>query len=169
MRTTTPSERAAGTRLVGQPPSALAVITAAGRTLPDVPTDPYLRDLGPIYAEDCMRPRRPGPDRVRRPDGLRPMALVAGSSAADAQDVSPRRHGSRVWRGRRARDKEAAMSVTEAVRAPEKALLEWLATHGVDYELTEHPVTITARETARVEGLDPRRFAKTLGVETADG
>ena len=61
------------------------------------------------------------------------------------------------------------MSVTEAVRAPEKALLEWLATHGVDYELTEHPLTFTARETARVEGIDPRRFAKTLGVETADG
>ena len=61
------------------------------------------------------------------------------------------------------------MSATEAVRAPEKALLEWLATHGVDYELTEHPLTITARETARVEGIDPRRFAKTLGVETADG
>lgn len=48
-------------------------------------------------------------------------------------------------------------------------LVDWLAAHHVDYELTEHPETVTARETARVEGLDPHRFAKTVGVVTADG
>jgi Ala-tRNA(Pro) deacylase len=39
----------------------------------------------------------------------------------------------------------------------------------VDYELHEHPPTETARETAAAEGIDPRRFAKTLAVQTADG
>jgi Ala-tRNA(Pro) deacylase len=62
------------------------------------------------------------------------------------------------------------MSVTEAVRVgPHAGSLEWLASHGVEYELREHPVTITARETARIEGIDPHRFAKTLGVQTAEG
>ncbi len=62
------------------------------------------------------------------------------------------------------------MSATETVQAgPHAGLLDWLASHDVEYELREHPLTITARETARVEGIDPRRFAKTLGVETADG
>ena len=62
------------------------------------------------------------------------------------------------------------MSSTETVQTgPHAGLLDWLASHAVDYELREHPLTITARETARVEGIDPRRFAKTLGVATADG
>jgi len=62
------------------------------------------------------------------------------------------------------------MSVTEAVHGgPHAGLLEWLAGHDVEYELRQHPLTITARETARVEGIDPRRFAKTLGVATEDG
>ncbi len=62
------------------------------------------------------------------------------------------------------------MSVTEAARVgPHPGALDWLASHGVEYELREHPVTITARETARVEGIDPRRFAKTIGVKADDG
>jgi Ala-tRNA(Pro) deacylase len=61
------------------------------------------------------------------------------------------------------------MSVTEAVHVgPHAGALDWLASHGVEYELREHPVTITARETARVEGIDPRRFAKTIGVRSDD-
>ena len=61
------------------------------------------------------------------------------------------------------------MSLTETVRVgPHAGALDWLAGHGVEYELREHPVTITARETARVEGIDPRRFAKTLGVRVED-
>lgn len=62
------------------------------------------------------------------------------------------------------------MSATEAVHVgPHAGLLTWLAGHHVEYEVREHPLTFTARETARVEGIDPRRFAKTLGVETAEG
>lgn len=53
--------------------------------------------------------------------------------------------------------------------APPPVLLDWLAGHGVDYELTAHPRTVTARETARAEGLDPHRFAKALGVVADDG
>lgn len=59
-------------------------------------------------------------------------------------------------------------TVTRAERAA-PSLLDWLAAHGVDYELTEHPATVTARETARVEGLDPHRFAKTVAVQSDDG
>lgn len=48
-------------------------------------------------------------------------------------------------------------------------LLDWLASNGVEYELHKHPLTITALETARMERVDPRRFAKTLVVELANG
>lgn len=57
----------------------------------------------------------------------------------------------------------------ETADAPARPLLDWLEAHGVEYELKEHPTTVTARETARVEGLDPHRFAKTIGVVTEDG
>ena len=52
---------------------------------------------------------------------------------------------------------------------PHPGLLDWLAGHAVEYELHEHPLTFTARETAEIEGVDPHRFAKTLAVETDDG
>ncbi len=52
---------------------------------------------------------------------------------------------------------------------PHPGLLDWLASHHVDYELHEHPLTYTARETARAEAVNPRSFAKTLGVITDDG
>ncbi|HEY6057988.1 MAG TPA: YbaK/EbsC family protein [Candidatus Limnocylindrales bacterium] len=62
------------------------------------------------------------------------------------------------------------MAATEKVtKGPHAGLLDWLACHKVDYEVHEHSLTFTARETARVEGVDPRRFAKTLGVMTGDG
>ncbi len=62
------------------------------------------------------------------------------------------------------------MSATEAKAAgPHAGLLTWLARHGVEYEVREHTVTFTARETARVEGVDPRRFVKTIAVETDAG
>ncbi len=66
------------------------------------------------------------------------------------------------------------MSATETTQPTETSgpyppLLEWLARNRVEYELKEHPITYTARETARAEGIDPRRFAKTLGVQAADG
>lgn len=67
------------------------------------------------------------------------------------------------------------MSATEAVQSteehagPHAGLLDWLAANRVEYELHEHPTTYTARETARAEGVDPRLFAKTVGVELANG
>jgi Ala-tRNA(Pro) deacylase len=67
------------------------------------------------------------------------------------------------------------MSATDAVEktaghvGPHAGLLDWLAANHVEYELHEHPTTYTARETARAEGVDPRLFAKTVGVELANG
>jgi Ala-tRNA(Pro) deacylase len=55
------------------------------------------------------------------------------------------------------------------VMAPNARLLAWLAEHDIDHEVRAHPPTVTARETAAAEGIDPRRFAKTLGVATSDG
>jgi Ala-tRNA(Pro) deacylase len=55
------------------------------------------------------------------------------------------------------------------VRGPHAGLLDWLAANGVEYELHKHPATVTALETARIERVDPRRFAKTLAVELANG
>jgi len=51
---------------------------------------------------------------------------------------------------------------------PFPPLLRWLIEHNVDHEVHEHHVTIRARETALAEGIDPRRFAKTI-VLIADG
>lgn len=45
---------------------------------------------------------------------------------------------------------------------PFPPLLRWLIDHDVDHEVHEHHTTIRARETARAEGIDPRRFAKTI-------
>ncbi len=62
-----------------------------------------------------------------------------------------------------------ATNEREATTGPHAGLLDWLAAHGVEYELHEHPLTFTARETAEIEGVDPRRFAKVVAVEAADG
>jgi Ala-tRNA(Pro) deacylase len=48
-------------------------------------------------------------------------------------------------------------------------LLDWLASHDVEYEVHEHPVSFTARETAHAEGVDPATFAKVVAVATEDG
>ncbi len=61
------------------------------------------------------------------------------------------------------------MSVQASVRPPHAGLLGWLASHDVPYELHEHPVAFTARETARLEHIDPRTFAKTLAIMADDG
>lgn len=60
-------------------------------------------------------------------------------------------------------------SAGPALAGPHAGLLDWLAANGVEYELHEHPATVTALETARIERVDPRRFAKTLVVELANG
>ena len=52
---------------------------------------------------------------------------------------------------------------------PHPGLLQWLRVHGVEHEIHGHPPTITARATALVEGIDPRRFAKCVAVVTGDG
>jgi len=48
-------------------------------------------------------------------------------------------------------------------------LLAWLRRHHVDYELHEHELTFTARQTARAEGVDPHTFAKVVGVLADEG
>ena len=61
------------------------------------------------------------------------------------------------------------MSTTTTLERPSPTLLEWLASHDVEYEVHAHSPTFTARATARAEGVDPRTFAKVVGVATQDG
>lgn len=53
--------------------------------------------------------------------------------------------------------------------APSWRLIEWLEDHGVPYSVQEHAPSYTARETARLEALNPEDFAKTVAVQAADG
>ena len=48
-------------------------------------------------------------------------------------------------------------------------LENWLKAHGVAFEIHPHPLTYTALATARAEGVEPRSFAKVVGVRTTDG
>jgi Ala-tRNA(Pro) deacylase len=52
---------------------------------------------------------------------------------------------------------------------PHAGLLDWLAGRRVEHELHEHAETFTAEATARAEHVDPRRFAKVVGVASNDG
>jgi Ala-tRNA(Pro) deacylase len=61
------------------------------------------------------------------------------------------------------------MSATAAVDRPFQPLLDWLKSKDVEYEVHEHDVAFTARATAMAEGIDPRTFAKVVGVVTDDG
>jgi Ala-tRNA(Pro) deacylase len=61
------------------------------------------------------------------------------------------------------------MQSTLAVIGPHAGLLDWLASHDVEYHLHEHPVSFTARETAHAEGVDPATFAKVVVVATETG
>ena len=61
------------------------------------------------------------------------------------------------------------MSTQVPVRPPHAGLLGWLAGQNIPYELHEHEIAYTARETSRLEHIDPRAFAKTLGVVADDG
>ena len=61
------------------------------------------------------------------------------------------------------------MQSTFASVGPHAGLLEWLASHDVEYEVHEHPVSFTARETAHAEGVDPHTFAKVVAVATDVG
>lgn len=61
------------------------------------------------------------------------------------------------------------MSASTTLDRPHAGLLEWLASHGVEHEVHEHPEAFTARGTARAEGVDPTTFAKVVAVSTDDG
>ncbi len=58
---------------------------------------------------------------------------------------------------------------TAELATPHAGLLDWLAVTDIEHELHEHPLTFTARETARATGVDPLRFAKVVAVQTSDG
>ena len=58
---------------------------------------------------------------------------------------------------------------TPRTAGPHAGLLDWLAGRHVEYELHEHPETFTAEATARAEHIDPRRFAKVVGIASNDG
>ena len=60
-------------------------------------------------------------------------------------------------------------STATTAGGPHRGLLDWLASQHIEYEVHEHPLAYTARETARVEGVDPRTFAKVVGVATDAG
>lgn len=61
------------------------------------------------------------------------------------------------------------MSTSTTLERPSPALLEWLASHHVEYEVHAHSPTFTARATAKAEGVDPRTFAKVVGISTTGG
>ena len=48
-------------------------------------------------------------------------------------------------------------------------LLDWLRDQDIEHEVHEHRETFTAQSTAHAEGIDPRTFAKVVGVRTDDG
>lgn len=61
------------------------------------------------------------------------------------------------------------MTAKTTLDRPYPGLLDWLASHDVEYEIHEHKPAFTARATATAEGVDPRTFAKVVGVATDDG
>ena len=61
------------------------------------------------------------------------------------------------------------MSAADTLERPDPDLLEWLAGHGVEYEIHEHDRAFTARATAKAEGVDPRTFAKVVGLSVHGG
>ena len=54
-------------------------------------------------------------------------------------------------------------------RAPMKRLIHWLEAEGIEYEIHAHDRSLTAFDTARAEGVDPRTFAKVVWVRSAHG
>ena len=60
------------------------------------------------------------------------------------------------------------MSAANTVGRPNPGLLDWLASHHIEYEVHEHDPAFTAQATATAEGVDPRTFAKVVGVAAPD-
>ncbi len=52
---------------------------------------------------------------------------------------------------------------------PLEALQAWLSRWDVDFDVHEHAEAFTSTATALAEGVDPRSFAKVVGVITDDG
>jgi Ala-tRNA(Pro) deacylase len=52
---------------------------------------------------------------------------------------------------------------------PHQGLLDWLTRSHIEFEIHEHVPSFTATGTARAEGVDPKAFAKVVGVVTDDG
>ena len=61
------------------------------------------------------------------------------------------------------------MTTTTTLEHPDQQLLDWLADHDIDHEVHAHDRTVTAEATAAAEGVDPRTFAKVVGITTSDG
>lgn len=61
------------------------------------------------------------------------------------------------------------MNTETTLDRPYQPLLDWLAGQHVEYEIHRHDLTFTARATAKAEGVDPRTFAKVVGVASLDG
>lgn len=57
---------------------------------------------------------------------------------------------------------------TTTPTGPHPLLLSWLAERAIEHEVHEHVQAFTARATATAEGVDPRSFAKVVGVRTDD-
>lgn len=60
------------------------------------------------------------------------------------------------------------MSAATTVGRPYPGLLDWLASHHIEYEVHEHDPAFTAHATATADGVDPRTFAKVVGVAAPD-
>ena len=61
------------------------------------------------------------------------------------------------------------MNAATTLDRPFKPLLDWLASHDIEYEIHQHDPAFTARATAAAEGVDPRTFAKVVAVASLDG
>jgi Ala-tRNA(Pro) deacylase len=60
------------------------------------------------------------------------------------------------------------MCASMTLDRPDPSLLDWFAAHDVEYEIHEHDPAFTARGVAGAEGVDPRTFAKVVGVVTKE-
>jgi Ala-tRNA(Pro) deacylase len=61
------------------------------------------------------------------------------------------------------------MNARTTLDHPYQPLLDWLARQHVEHEIHPHEQTFTARATAAAEGVDPRTFAKVVGVASREG
>jgi Ala-tRNA(Pro) deacylase len=61
------------------------------------------------------------------------------------------------------------MNAATTLDRPYKSLVDWLASHDIEYEIHEHDPAFTARATAAAEGVGPRTFAKVVAVASRDG